>query len=692
MFTTLIALVVALAPGAVLGFALPPGRYRWAVWAASPALTLGLVTVGMAWLPTLGLPRSALAVLVAELVLAGVAVVASRLFWHGLGGADEDGGRPSLRARFRRLPSVRPRWVDMAGLAVPSMISIAFGWLMLGRLVAPPGWDAMNHGFLTRRILDTGSVMVTDVCTSGVNQVNVSCTFYPLSADISWAQAVQLTGGHISTAMAAWSIILGPLALVASVYGCARALNARPIVAACAATAPAFIGPMWVSVINGRINEQTAPCMAGAIALLVAVALRGPHPIRLGLLAGLAGAGLVMTHTYDVLFIGVLTIGVVLALRAPFKLRDGATALGAAVVAGLLPLVPLLGALLGANGERTSNEPALPNMWDKSFEYWVTHPQRYALFGYPLVPSKDFVFTMSPISVAVVITMACLLVSPFCLFIPRLRWARPWFVAGALFTVIGMWTTSSESTAAATLAGLWYGVRERVRSMIFPVYGILTVVGAVVIGIAIQWLVTRLVAKARGLRDSAVPAAVAASVLVLALIGLGAVPSSWKPLRTAMINRAPIGNSYVQAYEWLSEHTPPGKTVAYDRHREFMSWAYADYENPLLFGIPPLPGLTAAGDDYERRWAAFHWLVGTEGARPAGCDVRRFSIEYVIVGKRGIPAATKNYKQSLLDASNKVTLVQKFGRIKIYQVTEAGQECDTQADRPTSGVTQPVGR
>ncbi|TYB99256.1 hypothetical protein FXF53_15955 [Micromonospora sp. WP24] len=692
MFTTLIALVVALAPGAVLGFALPPGRYRWAVWAASPALTLGLVTVGMAWLPTLGLPRSALAVLVAELVLAGVAVVASRLFWHGLGGADEDGGRPSLRARFRRLPSVRPRWVDMAGLAVPSTISIAFGWLMLGRLVAPPGWDAMNHGFLTRRILDTGSVMVTDVCTSGVNQVNVSCTFYPLSADISWAQAVQLTGGHISTAMAAWSIILGPLALVASVYGCARALNARPIVAACAATAPAFIGPMWVSVINGRINEQTAPCMAGAIALLVAVALRGPHPIRLGLLAGLAGAGLVMTHTYDVLFIGVLTIGVVLALRAPFKLRDGATALGAAVVAGLLPLVPLLGALLGANGERTSNEPALPNMWDKSFEYWVTHPQRYALFGYPLVPSKDFVFTMSPISVAVVITMACLLVSPFCLFIPRLRWARPWFVAGALFTVIGMWTTSSESTAAATLAGLWYGVRERVRSMIFPVYGILTVVGAVVIGIAIQWLVTRLVAKARGLRDSAVPAAVAASVLVLALIGLGAVPSSWKPLRTAMINRAPIGNSYVQAYEWLSEHTPPGKTVAYDRHREFMSWAYADYENPLLFGIPPLPGLTAAGDDYERRWAAFHWLVGTEGARPAGCDVRRFSIEYVIVGKRGIPAATKNYKQSLLDASNKVTLVQKFGRIKIYQVTAAGQECDTQADRPTSGVTQPVGR
>lgn len=675
MFTTLIALAVALLPGAVLGFALPPGRYRWLVWAASPALTLGLVTVGMAWLPALGLPRSPLAVLVAELVLAAAAVVASRLCWRGLGEPDEEAGRPGVRDRFRRLPPVRPSRVDIAGLAVPSMITVAFGWLMLGRLVAPPGWDAMNHGFFTRRMLETGSVLTTDACSSGVNDIVVSCTFYPLSPDIAWAQAVQLTSGHISTAMTAWSMILGPLALVASVYGCARALGARPVIAACAATAPAFIGPMWVSVINGRINEQTAPCMAGAIALLTAAALRGPHPVRLGLLAGLAGAGLVMTHTYDVLFIGVLTIGVLLALRFPFRLRQGATAFSALVVAGLLPLLPLLGALFGANAERLSNDPALPNMWDQSFEYWVSHPQRYVLFGWPLVPAKDFVFTMTPAGVAVVITMVCLAVSPFCLFVPRLRWARPWFVAGLVFTAIGIWTTSSESTAAATLAGLWYGVRERVRSMIFPVYGILTVVGAVVIGLAVQWLVSRLVTRARTLRESPVPGAVAATALALTLVGLGTVPSSWRPLRDAMVDRAPVGSSYVQAFEWLSENTPPGRTVAYDRHREFMSWAYADYQNPLLFGIPPLPGITGAGDNYIRRWAAWDWLVDEEGAPPAGCEVRRFGVEYLVVGRRAIPRTKKDYQQSLLDASDKVTLVKRFGHIKVYQVTAAGRAC-----------------
>ncbi|MEH0974166.1 DUF6541 family protein [Micromonospora sp. CPCC 205546] len=689
--TTLIAFAVAVVPGALLGFALPPGRYRWATWAAAPALTLGLVTLAMTWLPRLGLPDGPLAVLAAEVLLAGLAVLASRLVSRGLvvreatagdadRHADTDESRTDPPTGWRsaagrlRLPAVRPGRADVIGIAVPAAVSVAFGWLMLGRLIAPPGWDAMNHGFLTRRIMDADSVLISSACTTGATEPALSCSFYPLAANVAWAQAAELSGGRISTVMSAWSILVGPLALVAAVYACVRALGGRPVVAASAAAAPAVLGPMWMSVITGRITEQTAPCMAGAIALLIALSARGAHPVRLGLLAGLCGAGIVMTHTYDVLFIAVLAVGMLLALRGRWVLRRVAAAAGAMLLAALVPLIPLLGVLAGANGERLSNPPALLGQYDEAFEYWVSDPQRYVLFAYPGVGGADFQLGEPTIRIALWLVIPCLLLSALCLVLPRLRWARPWFAAGVIWTAIGVWTTASDSTAAMTLSSLWYGVRERVRSMIFPVYGLLAVAGAVVLGIAVQWLLARVARRAESLRRSDVPTAVAAAALVVVLLGLAAVPASWQPLRGALKGRAPVGDSYVRTYEWLAENTPRGGTVAYDRHHEFISWSYADYEVPTLFGIPPLPGLPT--ENYDRRWDAWNWLVDNADARPAGCEVRRFNISYVVVGTRNMPGAwDKHYERKRLEASDRIELAQKFGRIRIYQVTEAGRSC-----------------
>lgn len=671
------ALAVAIVPGALLGFVLPPGRYRWAVWAAAPALTLGLTTLAMTWLPKLGLPHSALAVLVAELLLAGLAVLASRLVARGLVEPDDEGVRSALTARLR-LPSVRPHWSDVVGVTVPALISVAFGWLILGRLNAPPGWDAMNHGFLTRRIMDTGSVLISSACTTGATDTSLSCSFYPLAANVSWAQAAQLSGGRVSTAMAAWSILLGPLALVAGVYAAVRALGGRPVVAACAAAAPAVLGPMWLSVVTGRITEQTAPCLAGAVALLIALTLRGAHPVRLGLLAGLTGAGIVMTHTYDVLFIGVLSLGMVLALRGRPVWRHVGVGLAALVVAGLVPLLPLLGVLLGANGERVSTPPRMLGRYQGSLDFWVVDPQRYVLFGYPAVGGRDFQLSVPTIQVGLGITITCLLLSLLCPMLRPLRWARPWLLAGVAFTLIGVWTSASDSPAATALSSLWYGVRERVRSMIFPVYGVLTVAGAVVLGLAVRWLVSRLVARARALRESSVPAAVAASLVALTLLGLGAAPQSWRPLRTEMTARAPQGDAYPAAFRWLQENVPPGTTVAYDRHREFMTWSYADYDVPLLFGIPPLPGLPT--ENYRKRWDAWNWLVDNKGATPAGCEVRRFHIGYVAIGARKIqiPGAwDERYQPKRLAASDRLALAHQVGDIQIYRVTDAGRACPT---------------
>ena len=98
--------------------------------------------------------------------------------------------------------------------------------------------------------------------------------------------------------MTAWLVVIAPLALVTGVYACVRASDAHPLIAGAAALAPAFVGPMWTAMLIGRPTQQFGPSLAPAIALLVVAALLGPRSLRLGALAGLAGSGLVMTHTY----------------------------------------------------------------------------------------------------------------------------------------------------------------------------------------------------------------------------------------------------------------------------------------------------------------------------------------------------------------------------------------------------------
>ncbi|MEV6370825.1 DUF6541 family protein [Micromonospora musae] len=672
--TSFIAFLVAVAPGALLGFALPPGRYRWVAWAASPALTLGLIAVAMAWLRPLGLPDGAMAVLVAELVLAGAAVALSRLVGRGL--VEDADDRPrSLRSRLR-LPSVRPRPADIVGLAVPAVIAAGYGWLIVGRLAAPPGWDAMNHGYLSRRILDTGTTAITAACSSGSTDTVTSCEFYPLAANVAWAQATQLSGGAMSTVMTTWALLVGPFALAAGIYACVRALGGRPLVAAAAATAPVFVGPMWTSLLSGRITEQAAPCLAGGLALLIALAVRGRHPVRTGLLAGLGGAGIVMTHSYDVLFIGVLALGLIVGLRERLRWRTVGAAAAAMVIAGIGAIAPLLGTVAGAGGERLTEKPQLLGRWGEAVEFWLTDPQRYVLLGFPGPGTAHIAPWPLSVRIALWITVACLLVSPLALVLRELRWARPWLVAGLAITLVGIVTISSNAALVQSLAALWYGDPARPWSMIFPVYGVATVAGAVVLGLGLRRLLALLGVRTAALRWPArtvPPVAALAAAVVLSLALLAAVPGSWHPLRGEVKQRAPVGDSYGRAFEWLDARVQPGQVVAYDRHRQFMTWSYADHGTPLLFGIPPLE--KAVAENWEERWRAWRWLVNNTDAPPAGCAVRRLDIGYVLVGSGNYPGWRAHYRQSRLDRSDRLTLVHRVDDIRIYQVTEAGRVC-----------------
>ena len=511
MLTALATLFVAVVPGAVLAFVFPPGRSRWLVWAASPVLTLGLISVGLAWLPALGLPSGAGAILVLELVLVVAAIAAARLFDRSRAAksAPDQRSTPDGAAQVRnrwwagvRRGSKLPAPVDLVAVAVPCAITVLLAELIMSGFRYPPGWDAQNHAFLTRNILRTGSTRMDSVCTDGTTLAHASCHFYPLAMDASWAQVVSLVGGPVSGAMMVWCVILAPLTIVVAVYAVVRSSGGGAIVAGCAATAPALIGPMWVTQAVGRIPEVAAPGLAVVVAVLFAAAVRGTHPIRMGMLAGLGMTGVLIAHTYDVLFAATLAVALVLSAGARLQKRPAVRATAAAVAATVVTVLPFIGVLVGAKGERAQGPPVYVGNLVGALRFWVIDLRTYALFGVPNAGIAASHLGSVAVQIGLWVTVPCLLVSPLCLFIPRLRWARPWLAMWVLWIAVGMWTTTSNSKAATTLAGLWYGVRGRLQTLMLPTLPLLAVAGACVIGSGLRWCVDRRTRHPTGSRRS----------------------------------------------------------------------------------------------------------------------------------------------------------------------------------------------
>ena len=204
------------------------------------------------------------------------------------------------------------------------------------------------------------------------------------------------------------------------------------------------------------------------------------------------------------------------------------------------------------------------------------------------------------------------------------------------------------------MSGLWYGTRERVRTMILPVYGVLAVAGACALATVLHRLarlsgrrrIRRRADRWRGAGRCAAPGGPAAAAAAAAHrrdcsrggghaghSGGGGRAAAGTPARRCdadLARRAPVGASYARTFAWLARSTPPGGVAAYDRHLEMMTWSWADAGVRPLFGIPPLRDEDRA--DYAQRFRAWDWLVANPGAAPAGCLVRRYGVRYVVVG------------------------------------------------------------
>lgn len=717
MLLYLVIAVVCLLPGGLLGFVVPPGPERWIAWAAAPILTLGLTAAGMAWLPAVGLSNAALWVLGAEMLLAVLVASGSRLVAtrtrSGSAPAEEPAtakvlataaparvgepapatqAAPATRGRALENGSAaraitlrnwltgdarRPWLADLISVAIPLAVAVFFGRSLLGHVTRPPGWDAMNHGLFTRNIIEAGTTTPSAVCTTGPPMPEIACHFYPLGPDVSWAQTAVLTGGHISTIMLAWSALIGPVALVLAVYAAVRTFGGGPLVAGCAAIIPVILSPMWPALLNGRPPEAFAPGMSVAVALLATRAIRGKYPVRFGFLAGLGIAGVLITHTYDVLFAAVLALIFLVTEGIRLNFRTALTGIGATAFGALAAGGPLASALLSANGERSASRSLQRASSGIAWHFWVTDPSNYVLLS-PLPYGVRAVPHIPPIQVALWLTLPFLVASPLCFVIKELRWARPWLLTLVAWTALGVWTSVSSSSVSVLLSGLWYGLPGRLRTMALPVHGVLVVAGAYAIGVCLYRLAIGVARRERNLRLEKVTAGAVSGLLAVSLVGLAGVPGTQETLVEQYRMRSPAGDAYTRVFEWLAHHTPPGKVVAYNRNVDFLTWSYADYGVAPLFGIPPL--VKTSQPDYDNRWQAWGWLIGSRNIRPAGCLVRKYGIEYVVTGDQHLPVPKYfprdlNYRPRRLAASPNVTLVHSDNGLLVYQVTKAGMAC-----------------
>jgi hypothetical protein len=700
VLTVAVTLLIGLGPGAALGYGVPGGPARWAVWASAPVLTMGLASVGLAWLNALGLPSGAGMVLGVEIAVVLIAVALGR--WCE---RRSDGSRRERRPPL--LHSVRTRWVDLVALAVPAALFLVVAEGMLGGFRYPPGWDGENHGYLTRAILDTGSTDVARVCTDGTSGAPASCHFYPLAMDVTWAQTVAVSHGLVSTSMLTWAIVIAPLGLLVALYAAVRMLGGSAILAGCVALGPAVLGPLWVGVMAGRVPEEAAPGFSVAVGVLAALAVRGRYPVRMGLLAGLGMAGILISHTYDVLFAA--TVAVALTCAGPLVARaqarhgtrngngngtgtgtgpgnvagtDGLSrrpillAIGSAALAGLLTVGPYGSSLLGADGERASTRPQDLGDLGGAWHFWVTDVRRYSTFGFPAPGDHATWPDLTLVHLATGIAVVALLVAPLALVIPRLRWARPWLGLFVFWTAVGIWTSYSDDPVASYLAGLWYGGAERLRVMVLPIYATVTVTGICVMALGLQWVVVRVLARAQaapGWTRTVAPAAAAVVVLGLVGVGVHAHRDPALPLRQDLSERTPITSSYPRVFRWLAAHTTAGQVVAADRNVEFMVWSYADHGTGLLFGIPPL--IAASKPNAAARDAVWDWLVANPNATPSGCDVTRFNVAYLVVGTKRMPGYASKYDPARIAASPNLALTLRDGDVTVYAVTDAARAC-----------------
>lgn len=662
LISVLTVLVLAFGPGAALALAATPPhtRLRRVAVAASPSVTYGLLGGAVGWSTVFGRTWPPLGILGFEAVVVAGAAVARYL-------AVRSGTAPGWPFRGVSVGNrLRVHRNDIAALGASVAATLTVAWLMLGRLGSPPGWDSMNHAFMAGRVLQLGSALPRDVCVTGDVEPAAACAFYPLAPHVLWAQVSQLTGASLSTVMLATTMVVMPATAAIGVFAIVRVCGGGSALSGAAAFLPAVIGPMWPSLVTGRLTILLGAALAPSAALLFWMAMRTAHAKALSVVAAVGLGGVALAHTYDVVAGALLGLGLLVARPPRQRWRTWLVRVAGIGLGTILLVAPQAPGLLSARTERVLYPALRPGDFWGSLGHWVFAPGQYlATLIAPAEPGAEQVLTHVTgvgVTVSWILTLGWV-VGLLAALHRRLAWARPFAVAHVLTLAMVVTVDIGSGALRDAVAGLFYGDPRRPlwSSLVAP--GVLCLAGWLgAIGLVREGL-------GRIPRIPRIPRLSASGwltplVVAAALTGaVAVVPDTWEAHERFAARALPADPAYQRVGDWL--RAQGGGVVADDLHREFITWVGVDSDLPLLKGLVPLDGPTNPDwADRTRVWNALVWTKVGAGS----CLLDRYDVRWVVVGRAHMPGGRRTYRPDRLANSPYLHLAHVDGTVWVYSV------------------------
>ncbi|HET8971608.1 MAG TPA: DUF6541 family protein, partial [Candidatus Nanopelagicales bacterium] len=544
----------------------------------------------------------------------------------------------------------RPR-LGVAHLVLALSVVVAFGlwwWAIRSPDTVPTYDDGANAGIFTARIGLLGTVSPDRIIATDLGNGAGGVAYYPLALHLVASFLVSLTGVGIPAALhvevATVVAITLPVGAFALTRRLARELPGRSLRPGVAAAAAAVLAATVPSVPWGQLPWGALALVSG-VALLPGLLLllhalptagSGSAGPRLGLVLGVATAGLFSVHSSEVATAAVLGVALVIALAG----RDGARwravgrALLVVVAAGVVLLGPVLPDLAGGLQERAAGTPGPAAGAGDALAYgWynlLSAPQLADQWG---GRQRWLAWALTALVVVGVV-------------VARRSRAVVALVVGSGVLALVAFGALVGSSFAQRLATPWYANGYRLLVTLVVVVAVLVGIGAAALA-GRPWPRVALVGVALA-AFVAVP-----SVLLSAVIG----------------SRTYAAYSVVTAadrdtYAWLAAHTGPGERVLNDSHDGSM-WMYP------LAGVAPVFG--PKSDLWaDPQWADRWYLL--KNAADLGTDPRaraiaaEESVRYIAVGDRVVYGAGRQLDRAALAQSSVLREVYRSGSAVVFEI------------------------
>lgn len=542
----------------------------------------------------------------------------------------------------RRAPHLHAL-VPLAGLLIAVIVATIVWLSSFGGLDQPlPNFDGANHGFLTARIIESGTNNPSAVVLTGPEGLAGSADYYPLALHSTAAMVKLISGTSIAVTLNVGLVILAGWALPLTAWSFARvAVPDLPWFAAFAPISVVAIQPFPYKPVQwGGMTLIAAMALTlGLAALLIEATRSDPRSWYGAAYAALASAGIFHLHNTE-LILAVVLAGGVLVIDDLIHSKERraritaffSTAIKTGSVLAIL-LLPFLANLIRGGSERSSfDDTALAD---------------------PLTTIGQILTVNAAGSRRGVLLLFAL--TGLAVFFTRRRPALPIIVVG--FAVLAYWTNISDSAISQSLAFPWWRQIER---LIYVIALLAALAAAVAVGAAVEL----------ALRSSRPRLGVAFAMLAIAF----SAAALWIPgaadgrtlVWAGYEHLSPVTDASRSGFDVAADIAGPDGVVITEWNIDGGLWMYAEA------GVYPLTALGVPDASVDATWADRATLL--EGTLRIGSDpavnllVEEYRVRAVYVDERTYPGATHALTRDALLGVPGLTEVFHKDTVSVFEV------------------------